>query len=308
MSKYGVPDHLKSQFFRDLWRDINVYGLDATILIHGRKRTGKSWLALKILEILNLYKMKNIDYDVIIQSRVHFEIDKFAKAIGGAKKKGMVLILDEAGVDASNMEWWKGTLKNLRDIQHVDGIRHLILIIVLPKMQHLAKSSRDMVNIEIKTIHCDKRKRMTKCKITHRGFFDVNRDRGVYHRTRAGDTIRATWVGPPKKELTDAYEKYSRPYKEKIIEEKVEEILRLSNPQQTEEEINKRNDEIIAKILKNPNKYRKKVKSDSTKEKTVFKIQAALVSHDFGITKDETTLIKQLIEREHSDFLVRYNI
>ena len=289
----GVPDHLKAQFFRDLWRDINIYGLDCTILIHGRKRTGKSWLALKILEILNLYKMENIDYVQIILDRVHFRVGKFAQAIGTANEKGMVIILDEAGVDASNMQWWKTTLKNLRDIQHVDGIRHLILIMVLPKMAHLAKSSRDMVNVEIKTIHCDKRKKLTKCIIKHRGFFSTEMDKGVRHRTRSGDTMAATHIGPPSTALTDAYESISRPFKEKIIKEKIDEIVGASEGAEDKKNPYRKDIEIVESIKKEMDKYL------SSKNR----IKVGLIESDFKVGRRIAERARDVVER---DYLSKY--
>jgi hypothetical protein len=165
---------------------------------------------------------------------------------------------------------------------------------------HFAKGARDMVNIEIKTKSVNKETRKTYCSIKHFGLIDdINKDYGVYQRSKEGCRVVGYLISPPHKKLIDAYQRIEGAAKEKIIEEKVGEIINAAKGKDTKEEVAIRDEEIIQKIVANPTRYVKFRLREG-------KIQIGLIESDFNVGGGVARRIKQKLEADHSNLLNRH--
>jgi len=291
----NIPDWLNATFLKQLWQDVHRHGLDSTIMIHGRKRTGKSTLGLKILELFVLYplylKMKPEEftdewYTQVIKDHVFWSVKDLSRAMVKVQIAGNVLILDEAGVDASNLRWWNDTVQNLRDIMHVDGFRHMVLIIILPKKMHFAKGTRDMINMEIKTRKIDKVSRRTYFTVRHVGLIDnPAKDSGVFERSGRNRIVINT-ICPPNEKLITAYRKLEDAAKEKIIREKVEDI----NKETEQTKIEDFDPLSLVMEIKNDAIKRKRYIRTRTKSGIEY-LEISLIQKDYNLNERKSRMV-----------------
>lgn len=115
---------------------------DTIIIIVGEKRSGKSYSAIKIAELIN----PNFD----AETQVFFHPKEFVRFMQSAKDD--VCILDEASVYMSNRDWYETQNKIINQILMTQGFRRNVIIMTFPTLNHLDKQALDFCHYIITTI------------------------------------------------------------------------------------------------------------------------------------------------------------
>lgn len=178
-------------------------------LLTGQTGSGKSWSALSIAHMLNP------DFDV--RKQVIFKGKDFLIRVNEFKKKGVVIIWDEAGIDLSNRNWMSRANKTINFVIQTFRHQNFVLIFTVPYTDFIDKQTRRLFHAEMKTIginYDDK-----TCKIKPQ-LIQYNQRYGKFYykhlrvRKNKGGVVPLTfWKIPaPPKHLVDEYEDMKKEY------------------------------------------------------------------------------------------------
>ncbi|MBU1613661.1 hypothetical protein KKC87_04540 [Patescibacteria group bacterium] len=115
---------------------------DTIIIIVGEKRSGKSYGAIKMAELIN----PNFD----AEKQVFFHPKDFVRFMQTAQDD--VCILDEASVYMSNRDWYDVQNKIMNQILMTQGFRRNVIIMTFPTLSHLDKQALDFCHYIITTL------------------------------------------------------------------------------------------------------------------------------------------------------------
>jgi hypothetical protein len=184
--------------------DMNTF-----ILIVGGVRTGKSWTALKIAEILS--KLFKQDFD--LDNQLTFDdIKKFL--MWSQKAEGSIFIMDETGTGLSTDSWFSLESRVMRRFCQTQGFRKNVLIWVLPNASFLQGSFRKMVNYVIVI----KQRGIGLC---YKWMADPIRSKDKYNYPSFIKKIRINRISP---ELERAYMNRKKDWNEKDLQKEINDL------------------------------------------------------------------------------------
>lgn len=213
---------------------IRKYSRDSNFeaVLVGRRQSGKSTCALALA--------KRIDPGFNM-SRVCFSAHQFLKVVNDpARKRGDVIILEEAGVNVSRAEWYTAVNKALLFVSQTYGWKGLIVFLTLPSMRYLDTRVAMMLTAYIEMIRIDKHARELKFKFqTIRTIMklggigpEMKYDRPItYIQVAENFRVRAiidyfVVDFPDRKDLLEYY-RYADEYKQNLAESLEEETAKM---------------------------------------------------------------------------------
>lgn len=165
-----VYDESALDFIAESIKERPEKGHDCIIMITGERRTGKSTVGA------HLARRINPDFPL---SHVSYKLEEFNDNISNApyadhaKSIFPQMMLDEAGVDLFNQEWWNVVQRNFTKKLEVIGIKNLIIYLVLPHRTKLNASIReDMVFIWLNTVLLDGQRGLCEYMTSHPNKYD----------------------------------------------------------------------------------------------------------------------------------------
>lgn len=268
----------------ELKKDVDA-GHNKNLLIIGAPRTGKSYAALRIAELLD---------PAFTVEHVVWTIPQFLELINSDKlKDGSAIIFDEAGVSINARNWYEKTNKEAMMILQTYGYRHFIVIFTTPSMSYLDSQSRKLFNYSIETLGVNTRDNTSKVKMR---FMQHNPLEGkVYFKIPVVSGVAYDYLvlGKPSAKLCHAYDKKSEFWKSELSKQIEQEIKNgkkdSANPEDIAEE-----------IAKNPKKFMKVVH-----KKKVWDILE--ISRVFGIGARKAQATRQILLKEHTHALQQFN-
>lgn len=127
-------------------------------IITGQTGSGKSWSGLSIGEMLD----KDFGIDrVIFRGTELMELINSDKL---PKRKGIVILFDEAGIDLSSRSWQSMTNKLLNFLLQTFRHRCFVLLFTTPYEDFVDSATRKLFHSELKTVSIDFGKKTTKIK------------------------------------------------------------------------------------------------------------------------------------------------
>jgi hypothetical protein len=126
------------------------------IVIVGETQGGKSTLALALA--------KNIDSNFTLD-RVAFTATHFIRLVNDPeRKRGDVIVLEEAGVNVSRSEWWSFVNRAILYVAQTYGWKGLIVILTLPAMRYLDSRVAMLLKAYIETMKLMKQEKKIRFK------------------------------------------------------------------------------------------------------------------------------------------------
>lgn len=223
--KWKRPDQLykravkRSWFFQDIVGQIKK-GFSVVILIVGRPRTGKTWLALTIASLLDPYFIEH--------PNMYFNIFDFTKdMVAGIKKDytfpRKVFLIDEVGRDLDYRAYSSIFNKTFNYVLQTQQIVNKIFILVLPHAKLLAKAhhyfldyvlktgkrgsfltykiNTDYADLEGKTIYRQKLERLSGFILPHPKVIDWFKNFEVARKQEIGEDILKLMENKNKKQI-----------------------------------------------------------------------------------------------------------
>jgi len=175
-------------------------------VVTGPTGSGKSWTTLSIAEMLD---------DTFNADRIIFKGHDLMKQINSKdlpKKKGLVFVWDEAGIDLSSRSWQSLTNKMINFLIQTFRHRCFILFFTVPYGDFVDIATRKLLHAEFKTVAIDFKEKSVKIKPHHLRYFprykDIRPKRLAYVKEGGGVAPLDFWSVPsPSKELIEAYER-----------------------------------------------------------------------------------------------------
>ncbi len=222
-----ISHNLTDPFLIDCWNTIHLSRQNLTIAVIGRTGTGKSeGVALKLAEMLDRRFQVNSLEEArkIINERVVAEGDEFVNFVDKSNIYGSVVIMDEAGAVGLPYEEWQSINSRLiSTILQVHRYKRIITIFTMPSLKFLTVQARRHINIIVHTkkVHFDKKYVEAKVKI-----FEMNPETDQiyakyprYNHEKTKKVFREYRFFKINPYLAQAYEEWSRPFKDKVIAE-----------------------------------------------------------------------------------------
>jgi ABC-type dipeptide/oligopeptide/nickel transport system ATPase component len=180
-------------------------------IISGPTGSGKSWSAMSIAEMLN---------DDFNTDRIIFRGKDLMREINTKKydkRKGVVFIWDEAGVDLSSRNWQSVTNKMLNFLIQTFRHQNFILIFTAPYSDFLDVSTRKLFHAEFETVTINKNKQTVKIKAKQ---LQYNAGLKKWYKKYLKSIIKGKgvikikeWYVPkPSDELIDEYEERKKEF------------------------------------------------------------------------------------------------
>lgn len=136
---------------------------NSSILVSGATGSGKTWLSLRLAEVLSEAQGLQFSADRFCVSPRDF-IEKVADK---SLPKGSVIVLDESGVSLNNRNWRSKANNSMAFLLQTFRNRNLIAIFLSPNMAFVDKASRKLMHFWIETSWIDMRRKQTwaRCKL-----------------------------------------------------------------------------------------------------------------------------------------------
>lgn len=216
----------------ELWKKIkNVMylkhkGYDSIILLDGKRRTGKSTLAMTIAYLLNP--------SITINNYIAGMGEAFDK-IANAKNED-VLIFDEGSLVASSKDAMTKLNKQLEKVIDVVGQKKLTLLFCMPEFYKISNSLATVHSLFLIHVYTDEN--------LNRGrfaYFGTSRKKGLYYHAKKNFGS----YDKPKSDFTGLFNDFHLPFEEEYFKLKLQSLKEALTINQKQKEIPK---EVINKI------------------------------------------------------------
>lgn len=195
-------------------------GQDSIIVVVGQKRTGKSWSAIKLAEVLD----RNFNVD----EGLYFEPSPFLKYFNTVENK--VVIFDEGSESYDSRTWYDIQNKIFNSLLTREGFRRNIIILTLPVLSDLDKRAIRLSTFLITMMGFNKEKEMAFGNVYRLKLFDLQ-----------GKTfpmnIQTMRFGKASQKNLEAYEKMKRDWNKVKSDENIELLEMLENPEYSRRKI-----------------------------------------------------------------------
>jgi hypothetical protein len=193
--------------------------------------SGKSYCDLRKAELVHLSRFNKNEFP---PENICFSIAELLERITSGKlRKGEVLILEEAGVNAGSGDWQNRVVKLFNYVLQSFRSMNVCLFMNLPVLGMLAKQARQLIHIHMETSKIDHKKNELYVKPL---FHQLNQQTGKsywkYIKVKAGDKIvkvKRMTFNKPSQELIDIYEQKKLAFLSGITNDFKEEIIVSEN-------------------------------------------------------------------------------
>lgn len=205
------------------------------ILVTGEPGSGKSYVSLKLGELLDprFFKnpfegeIKNVqEAEEHLAKRIKFRPEDFTELLAkGSQKlyKGAVVIMEEVGVQISADEFQTFMVRAINKIFQLFRFMHIIVIMTVPQLDYVAKKSRSRIQYHVQAFKWrympnGKTANITK---THRVVWNERQDKFYRYRLiEGGNYLQPYYFTKAVSELMiKGYESLARSYKKEYIQE-----------------------------------------------------------------------------------------
>lgn len=264
------PYMRREGFIKSIKHRVLKLNRDCIIIVIGEKGSGKSYLSLRIAEMID--PKFNID-KVVFKPKEAFDL------ILGDKKReikkvprGSVIVFDEAGLNLYRREWWAVSSKAMVQLAQSSRFLNIVLIFTIPSLKYLDSGIIPLSQIIIKTTgKIDYKKKQVLCKpyIISSDPFDYIKGKPYYRQfpkkilPEGHFDVTHFRVNIPSKELVEAYEEK----KEKFAMSKYVQLVAKIQDVEDKGYVKKylTFDELKRKIIAEPERYIKFFKSTGEK-------------------------------------------
>jgi hypothetical protein len=190
------------------------------IMIVGEPRSGKSYSALRIAEL--------VDQDFSLGNLV-YSPGEFLQLVK-TREEGSAIVFDEAGVKIFSRDWQSKMNKALAKVFQILGYKHLGIILTFPSVMFVDKAVRRLFNYILLAKGFDRRHEISFCKAYYN--LPTNYVLGTeilapFSIAEDGQRIDASDLVFRKPKLAEEYEDYARQRKDELLHELEEDILEL---------------------------------------------------------------------------------
>lgn len=247
-----------SWLWKPIYKRILTKNQQFSSVIAGRTGSGKSYLALGVGETFNP--------DFKVEESVFFTARDFAKKVAQPLKKAEVLILDDSGLSIHSSEAMKLEIRNIS--KTLQSIRHrgLVVILTMPSLNLIAKSTRVLSDYYFEPLRIDYRTNETITKFQRLTFnpisgdmYRANAERVSYEKnpnTGLTECKRRKYlqIKVPKAsdKICKAYDKYK---KERMKEFDEQNYLEIENQHSKKIKKSLTNKQLAGQIKRWPDKF-----------------------------------------------------
>jgi len=201
----------------------------------GMPGTGKSW------GLIYLLSQADPDFDI---ERIYFRAAKMMRWIkeGGLKpKKGIAFMFDEAGIDASNTQWWNEVNRGLNAFFQTSRSSNYIFGMTVPFLTLVSKGVRNLMNVRFYAGgYTDTHTIFNRAFTTEwNDEKDKTYKKRLFVRRKGIDNAFCSQVRLPQAErkLLKEYEKIKEEFKDELLED-IEDNLKAHEIKQQEKKLN----------------------------------------------------------------------
>lgn len=252
LSKETIESIKQNPLLNMIYKDIYENQADFTMMISGRKGSGKSYSALRFIEIF--------DPDFDVREQVVYTAEEYTKLVQKYKQerdeleikrlelgkeeyqrqltamKGRVILFDEGSVGADNTQWHQSTVRLFKHDMQTIRYLNLITIICLPEEKDFITSVRSLVNLYLRTTKkANRTLRLTYLKpyVYQRTYFtkpgrELKKIRLNVKQHGIFGNLDLLHVKKARAKLCNRYEKYSR-YRKNLINSENEQLEAKKN-------------------------------------------------------------------------------
>jgi hypothetical protein len=191
------------------------------IMIVGEPRSGKSYSALRIAELVD----PNFSLNHLVYSP-----DEFLKLVT-ACEPGDVIVFDEAGVNIFARDWQSKMNKALAKIFQILGYKHLGIILTFPSVMFVDKAIRRLFNYILLAEGFDREKEISFCKAyynIHWNYILGTEILKPFTIIREKRKIDASDLVFRKPKLAPEYEEYAKQRKDQLLKELEQDIIAIA--------------------------------------------------------------------------------
>lgn len=265
-----------------VYRRVHQWNQNFMGTIVGETGKGKSYAALRVAEAL--YPNFSID-------DVAFTLEEFFSLVEEDREQGSVIVLDEAGVSASNRDWYDDAHQHLNYVLQTWRHQNRIALLTLPELDKLDPVARSRLHGYFEMVRINHDEQWSRAQYKN---IKTNPRTGEnyfrYPRLRWDGTKRkfkGLTFGLPSEDLREAYEAQKTEFTDSLNEGARDSVApdedeeEEYSPQQVVDEVEQR-DALDAYLEDSPGgQY----------------INRDLLKVDYGLTENESKTVKSLLKR-----------
>ncbi len=265
---------------------LTVENKNYIIVICGETGSGKSWLALKIMELLDVNPS---------MKKVFFSGLDFMKYCNTSSKPSDVVIWDESGIKDSGMfnrEWHDN--KDIVSVFQIMRFLNFCLVITVPSMGYIDSGVRNLIHLYIEVKRIDRIRGLFYAepkRLQHNPL--KNKTYKKIPRFKVGEKIykmKQLILKRPSKNLTDKYEKIQKKFKSKLINQYVGDMEQARKHKNTDWTKPKDISEQIKLVASKPEEYNVARKG--------LRLGWELIGDDFDVGEQTAKKIKRVVEKK----------
>lgn len=231
LQKKDIRAGLKIPLVRAAAKIVYEEKRNVMILISGGVGTGKSTIGVKLLHEFS----PRMTPDGLEEHTVFNPLD-FIKFVKTHKHKGTPLLMDEAGTQVSNREWFSFNNKAVKLICETFRYKGFIVIFTVPKIEFIDKQVRAFFDYHIEAKKIDFRKKQNILTVkTCKYHSYLKKDIFPFFKMRDGRRVKFFRLNMPPKEMMDRYEKISIPFKEGLADDLYKAAEKMKRKQEKED-------------------------------------------------------------------------
>lgn len=190
----------------------------------GKEGTGKSMAALEMARILH-EEINVLKGDFDPKENLCYEVVEFLEIVKDNSRQA--IIFDEAGVNVSSKTWYEDMNRAINQTIQTMRYKSNVYIFVLPKLKDLDKSIRERIDLRIE---------MNKPGVADPTIYEYNFGKmDGDNRSERKQYFLETWTPDlPPDEHKDAYREKEIAFKEKNVEDWIDEIVRQKKEEEQE--------------------------------------------------------------------------
>jgi hypothetical protein len=270
---------------RAVWPRMHIHNKNWVAIFVGETGDGKSWGAARIAEAVD----PNFTVD-----NIAFNVEEFLEIAGDkSKPAGSITVLDEAGVAASNRNWYEVANEVLNFLLQTWREQNRGAILTVPELDLIDKAVRRRFHHYFEMVSIDEEEQVSKAKCQ---YIDTDRKHGKnyfwYHRLKGEDgrvrKYKHVQFNPPSEDLREKYETRKQEYTQQLNEDLLEKIKQENSDEDDGRSLDSIVDEIVSEDW--VDEYIK----DNHGQKYVAR---PLLKADFDISEAESKQVKNALIR-----------
>lgn len=284
-----MPEEVRENIIlrRAVWPRMHVHNKNWVAIFVGETGDGKSWGAARIGEALD----PNFTVD-----QIAFNVEEFLELAGDkSQPPGSITVLDEAGVAASNRNWYEVANEVLNFLLQTWREQNRGAILTVPELDLIDKQVRRRFHHYFEMVSIDEEEEVSKAKCQ---YIDTDRRQGDnyfwYHRfkprgSRRVHKFKHVQFNAPSDSLREQYEARKQEYTEELNQDLLEKIKQENSDPEEDEETPA---DIVDQIV-NEDAVEDYIEDNHGQRY----ISRPLLKADFGLSEAESKDVKTLLKR-----------